>query len=473
MDDKSKLHVVMFPWLAIEHLIPFLELSKCLASKGHHVSFISTPRNIQRLPKIPQNLSLFINLVNLPFPQVENLPKNAQSSTDIPMKKTQLLKRAFDGLQVDLATFLENSKIPIDWIIYDYASHWLPEIANRLDIPCIYFCLFTAATLCFYGPPYALLSSKEARLTPESFTIVPNWIPFPSDIVYRLHEILPNFEGFPDDISGISDVTGDVPDTYRFGVAIRDCEFIALRSCVELEPEWISFLSELNKKQVILVGSLHPSAQVSENQDDEKWMVIKEWLDKQRDESVVYVALGTEAVLSQNQINELALGLERSELPFFWVLRAPPESYVDMLTMLPNGFEEKVKNRGMVWTSWAPQVNILAHRSVGGFLTHCGWNSLIEGLGYGRVPVLLPMLNDQGLNARLLVGKKLGLEIPRNEQDGSFTSESVAEFLRLVMVGKEGEVLRCNARKMRGVFGDENVMSHYIDVFVGYLQAHK
>ncbi|PIA52264.1 hypothetical protein AQUCO_01000259v1 [Aquilegia coerulea] len=451
IDDKSKLHVVMFPWLAIGHLIPFLELSKCLASKGHHVSFISTPRNIQRLPKIPQNLSPFINLVNLPFPQVENLPKNAQSSTDIPMKKTQLLKRAFDGLQVDLATFLENSKIPIDWIIYDFASHWLPEIANRLNIPCVYFCLFTAATLCFYGPPYALLSSKEARLTPESFTIVPNWIPFPSDIVYRLHEILPNFEGFPDNISCISDVTGDVPDTYRFGVVIRDCDFIALRSCVELEPEWISFLSELNKKTGYFSWS--------------GWTT--------RDESVVYVALGTEAVLSQNQSNELALGLERSELPFFWVLRAPPESYVDMLTTLPNGFEEKVKNRGMVWTSWAPQVNILAHRSVGGFLTHCGWNSLIEGLGYGRVPVLLPMLNDQGLNARLLVGKKLGLEIPRNEQDGSFTSESVAELLRLVMVEKEGEVLRCNARKMKGVFCDENVMGGYMDVFIGYLQAHK
>ncbi|KAF5195265.1 Udp-glycosyltransferase [Thalictrum thalictroides] len=317
MDDKSKLHVVMFPWLAIGHLIPFLELSKCLASKGHHVSFISTPRNIQRLPKLPQNLSPFITLVNLPFPQIQNLPENAQSSTDIPMKKTQLLKRAFDGLQVDFAKFLENSKIPIDWIIYDYASHWLPEIANKLDIPCVYFCLFTAATLCFYGPPYALLSSEEARMTPESYTIVPKWIPSSSDIVYRLHEILPNFEGFPDDISGISDVTGDVPDTYRFGVAIRDC------------------------------------------------------------------------------------------------------------------------------------------------------------LGYGRVPVLLPMLNDQGLNARLMVGKKLGIEIPRNEQDGSFTSESVAELLRMVMVEKEGEVLRSNARKMRGVFGDENVMGHYVDDFVGYLQAHK
>nr|UXB92737.1 glycosyltransferase [Helleborus thibetanus] len=462
MYDNSKLHIVMFPWLAIGHQIPFLELSKCLASKGHHISFLSTPRNIQKLSKIPQHLSTFISLLTLPLTHVQNLPENAESSMDIPINKTQLLKKAFDGLKPHVSNFLQTSKTPINWIIYDYASFWLPELADAFTIPCVFFCLFSAAVLSFVGPPEVLLTSEEVRPTPEDFTVVPKWIPFHSDIVFRLHEMLQYFEGAPSDIS-------DVPDTYRFGVAIRDCEFIALRSCEEFEPEWISFLSKLNKKTVIPVGSLHPLAHVSAEADDENWVRIRHWLDRKADSSVVYVALGTESILTHNQLNELALGLERSGLPFFWVIRSPPESSsVDVLAMLPNGFQDRVNDRGVIWTSWAPQVEILAHRSVEGFLTHCGWNSVIEGLGYGRVPVMLPMLNDQGLNARLLTEKMLGIEIPRNERDGSFTSGSVAESLRVAMVGKEGEVFRSNARDMREVFGNTNEMHRYLDDFVGY-----
>ncbi|KAL5705339.1 hypothetical protein ACHQM5_023654 [Ranunculus cassubicifolius] len=468
---NSKLHIVMFPWLAMGHFIPFLELSKSLASKGHHISFLSTPRNIQRLPKLPPNLSPLITLVNLPFPTIENLPKNAQSSTDIPIQKTQLLKRAFDKLEPHVTKYLENSRTPIDYIIYDYASYWIPPIGAKLNIPCVYFNVFTAAAISFFGPPSALINIGD-RVTAEAYTTVPKWIPFSSNIVYRLHEVLQYFQGAPGDDADIS----DVPDTYRFGVSIRDCEFMAIRSCVEFEPEWISFLSELDKKSVIPVGSLHPSVHVSMDEDvdeDERWVSIREWLDKHRVESVIYVALGTEAVLSESQLNELALGLERSELPFFWVLRAPPESNVDVLAMLPNGFVDRVKNRGVVWTSWAPQVKILGHQSVGGFVTHCGWNSLIEGLGFGIVPLLLPMLNDQGLNARLVEGKKIGIEIPRNELDGSFTSESVTESLRVVMVSEEGEVFRKNAKQMRDVFGSAILMDSYLDSFIGYLAAYR
>ncbi|KAJ0030414.1 hypothetical protein Pint_13427 [Pistacia integerrima] len=79
MDDKEKLHIAMFPWLAYGHIMPFFQVAKFLVEKGHHVYFISTPKNIHRLPQIPNNLSSQLNFVQLPLPHVQGLPEGAES----------------------------------------------------------------------------------------------------------------------------------------------------------------------------------------------------------------------------------------------------------------------------------------------------------------------------------------------------------------------------------------------------------
>lgn len=116
-------------------------------------------------------------------------------------------------------------------------------------------------------------------------------------------------------------------------------------------------------------------------------------------------------------------------------------------------------------------MKILSHESVGGFLTHCGWNSVVEGLGFGRVPIFLPVLNEQGLNTRLLRGKGIGVEIPRNERDGTFCSDSVADSVRLAMIDDAGELKRTKAKMMKGLFGnrDENIL--YVDELIDYMKS--
>ncbi|KAF6143533.1 hypothetical protein GIB67_029702 [Kingdonia uniflora] len=437
------------------------------SSKGSSCFLHFHPKKRSKTPQTPSKSLSSHNPSLSTLPLVEGLPLNAESSTDIPITKAQHLKKAFDGLEPQVSTFLTKAKP--DWVVFDYAPHWLPSLASNLDIPCVYFSLFNAANLAFIGPPWALLSNEEARTRLEDFTVVPKWVTIPSNIVYRVHELLQYFKGAQQNVSGVTDI-------YRFGVTIRDCEFVALRSCDEFEPEWIKVLTDLYKKPVIPIGSLHPTLQdreIKSEDEENKWFEISEWLDKHKPESVVYIALGSEATLTRQQINELALGLERSELPFYWVLRQTPESTNEVLDMLPIGFEERIMGRGMVCTSWVPQVRILGHKSVGGFLTHCGWNSVIEALGYGRVLILLPIMNDQGLNSRLLERKKLGLEIPRNDLDGSFTNESVTESLKIVMVEKEGNAFRKKAREMAEVFGDKKRMNGYINNFVEYLKQHR
>ncbi|CAN6883929.1 unnamed protein product [Brassica oleracea] len=400
--EDETLHVAMFPWLAMGHLLPFLNISKLLAQKGHKVSFISTPRNIERLPKLPPNLSSSITLVSLPLPHIPNFPPSSESSMDVPYINQQSLKSAFDLLQLPVTEFLRRSSP--DWIIYDYTSHWLPP-------------------LCFMGPPSSLI--EDARTTPDDFTVVPPWIPFESDIVFRYHEVARYIEKTEEDVTGIS-------DSVRFGYSIGESDAVFVRSCPEFEPEWFVLLRDLYQKPVFPTGFLPPP--VSEDHEDDgdaTWARIKEWLDKQRLNSVVYVSLGTEASLLREELAELALGLEKSKVPFFWALRNEPTRSEPLI---PDGFEERVGGRG---------------------------------LGFGRVPIFLPVLNEQGLNTRLLRGKDIGVEIPRNERDGMFWSDSV----RLAMIDDAGELKRTKAKMMKGLFGnrDENIL--YVDELIDYMKS--
>ncbi|KAK9285167.1 hypothetical protein L1049_024353 [Liquidambar formosana] len=466
MAGEQKLHIVMFPWLAFGHMIPFLELAKLIARKGHRVSFVSTPRNIDRLPKIPPDLEPLINFVKLPLPNLPNLPENAEATIDVPYNMVPYLKKAYDDLQQPMTRFLQTSDP--DWILYDFAPYWLPPLAAKLGITCAFFSIFTAAVLSFFMPTSdPLMDAQDDRKEPEHFTVPPNWVPFPSKLAFRYFEIMRIFDSVTPNDSSVSDM-------YRFAESIRGCDVLAVRSCTQFEPEWFQLLEEIHRKPVIPVGLLLPTAYDGEDDNkDDTWRAIKLWLDKQGKGSVVYVAFGSEAKPSQEELTELALGLELSGVRFFWVLRKRRGSADTELIELPDGFEERTRDRGVVCTSWAPQLKILSHDSVGGFLTHSGWSSVVEATQFERALILLPFLADQGLNTRILEEKKMGYAIPRNERDGSFTRDSVAESLRLVMVEEEGKIYRDKAKEMRGLFGDRDRQDRYLDNFLGYLQAHK
>ncbi|GLU13341.1 hypothetical protein SLE2022_299790 [Rubroshorea leprosula] len=467
MAGELKLHIAMFPWLAFGHMMPFLELAKLLAQKGHKISFISTSRNINRLPKLPPSLSPFINFVNLPLPHVECLPENAEATTDLPYDKVPYLKLAYDRLKGPLIEFLKTSSP--DWLLYDFAPYWLPPLAQNLGIPNAFFSIFMGTALSVFNPTSPLLAANvDDRKTPADFTVPPKWIPFSSPVAFRIFEITKIFDG----VIGVD--SSHISDIARVDGVFRGCDAIFIRSCWEFEREYLLLLEELHRKPVIPVGLLPPKVyECTEDADDESWKSMKKWLDKQQKGSVVYVAFGSEAKPSQEELTEIALGLELSGLPFFWVLRTRRGLADTELIQLPEGFEERTKGRGWVCTSWAPQLRILRHDSVGGFLTHSGWSSIVEALMNERALILLTFLADQGLNARLLEEKKMGYSIPRNEHDGSFRREAVAESLRLVMVEEEGKIYRDKAKEMKGLFGDRDLQDSYVDNFLSFLNTHK
>ncbi|KAF3439185.1 hypothetical protein FNV43_RR17460 [Rhamnella rubrinervis] len=466
MAQTEKLHIVLFPWLAFGHMIPYLKFAKLIAQKGHRVSFLCPPRNIDRLPKIPPNLTPLINFVKLPLPHVENLPDNAESTVDLPLDKMQYLNKAYDMLQEPVAEFLRTSAP--DWVLYDYAPYWVGSISASLGIKTAFFSVSTAAALSFLGPSSVLKGeTDDYRKTLEDFTVPPKWIPFPTTLAFRYFEIHRMVESD----QTLSNTYNGVTELYRFGAAPENCDILAIRSCLEYEPEYIQLLQNIHGKPVLPVG-LFPPSEDDNGDETETWRTMKEWLDKQEKGSVVYVSFGTEAKLKQEEITAVALGLEHSQLPFFWVLRTHSGSAATGLSQLPEGFEERTKGRGVMWNTWVPQLKILAHDSVGGYLAHSGWSSVIESVHFQKPMILLTFVSDQGLNARILEEKKLGYSIPRNEQDGSFSSNAVADSLKLVMIEDEGKIYREKVKEMSGLFADKDKQDWYLDNFLDYLKSH-
>ncbi|CAL4946434.1 unnamed protein product [Urochloa decumbens] len=431
------MHILMLPWLAFGHVLPFTELAKRIARQGHRVTLLSTPRNTQRLIRIPPDLAGLVCVVDVQLPRVEHLPEYAEASIDLPSDDLRpYLRVAYDSAFSDkLSDILQEHERP-DWVLIDYAPYWAPGAAARHGVPCVCLSLFGAAALSVFGPPDALMGRGEhARTRPEQLTVVPDYVPFPTAVALRGFEARAFFEpAFVPDGSGV----------------------------VEFEPEWLRVLGELYQKPVIRVGLFPPSATQDAAGGHEATL---QWLDGQAPGSVVYAAFGSEAKLTSAQLQTIALGLEASGLPFLWAFR-PPVDADDGKDGLPEGFVERVKGRGLVCCGWVPQAKLLAHESVGAFLTHAGWNSITEGLARGVRLVLLPLMFDQGLNARLLVEKKVGVEVARDEEDGSFAPEDIATALRRVVVEDEGEVFGDKAKELAKVFGNDEVNDRCVRDFL-------
>jgi len=176
------------------------------------------------------------------------------------------------------------------------------------------------------------------------------------------------------------------------------------------------------------------------------------WLEEQPRRSVVYLCFGSRGSFSVSQLGEIAKGLEKSGKRFLWVVKRPleeegpkqgeeaakPGDEFDLASVLPDGFLERTKNRGMVVKAWAPQVEVLSRESVGGFVSHCGWNSVLEAVVAGVPMVAWPLYAEQNVNREVMVRQmKVAVAVNEREEDGFVSGEEVEKRVREVMENKE------------------------------------
>lgn len=226
---------------------------------------------------------------------------------------------------------------------------------------------------------------------------------------------------------------------------------VVFNSFVDLETDYFDHLKkELGHERVWTVGPVLPLESGPEERGGSSTVPCNDltaWLDARDDGSVVYVCFGSRTFLTTAQMEILTSALELSGVQFILSVRGPDVRHVAQdCSGIPSGFAERVRDKGFVIEGWAPQLVILGHRAVGAFLTHCGWNSVLEGLVSGVVMLTWPMGADQYTNAKLLVDQ-LGVAV--RVAEGEEKVPEANEFAKRIKasLGKTKERVRAEELK--------------------------
>ncbi|KAI9195328.1 hypothetical protein LWI28_013877 [Acer negundo] len=208
-----------------------------------------------------------------------------------------------------------------------------------------------------------------------------------------------------------------------------------------------SSLAQLRPKlqvPIFLIGPMHklvPSLSSSLLEEDRSCI---SWLDKQTENSVLYVSFGSMATMEEKQVADMAWGLANSKQPFLWVLRPGSVHVSESVDLLLDDIKETIRERGCI-VKWAPQKEVLAHSAVGGFWTHCGWNSTLESASEGVPMICRPFSWDQKINSRYVSHVwRVGIEL-----ENVFERGEIERAIKLLMEEKEGEEIRQRASELK------------------------
>ncbi|XP_031491535.1 UDP-glycosyltransferase 708G1-like [Nymphaea colorata] len=387
MAGNGGAHVVILPSAGMGHLSPFIHLASVLSNHGICVTFITT------LPTVTAAESDRLNSFLSSNPHIRPLPFHPTPvSTDKVSNPFTIQTESIRHSPALLRSLLADAG-PFSAFISDIAvASCTTDIAASLSIP--NYILFTssatmlALVACF--PATAEIATSSAA---ADFTIT-GVGPFPG---YCLDPALRD----PNNLF--------VTHFMDNGRALSKAAGILINTLYEMEDASIKALNDgavvAGFPSVFSIGPLvfDGEAMPEEGGHDQ----VLEWLDQQQERSVAYVSFGSRNALSSNQILELAAGLERSGCRFLWVVKTKDVDIDEdggavLEELLPGGFLERVKGRGMVVNRWVRQEAVLAHPAVGGFVNHCGWNSVTEAVWHG-VPIFAwPLTADQMMNATVV-----------------------------------------------------------------------
>ncbi|KAH7566450.1 hypothetical protein ACOSP7_022943 [Xanthoceras sorbifolium] len=251
----------------------------------------------------------------------------------------------------------------------------------------------------------------------------------------------------------------------RLGMDMTTADGILVNTWEDLESKSLGalrdtkMLGRIAKAPVYPIGPLaRPVGPPPVSRKD----AVLDWLDKQPTESVIYVSFGSGGTLPAKQMIELAWGLEQSQQRFIWVVRPPSDhdasgSYLTadngsagFSDYLPDGFLKRTHNVGLVVPMWAPQAQILGHPSVGGFLSHCGWNSTLESIMNGVAMVAWPLYAEQKMNAAMLTEElRVAIRSKVWPSERTVERDEIEMMVRRIMVDKEGLAIRNRVKQMK------------------------
>ncbi|KAF8378801.1 hypothetical protein HHK36_030150 [Tetracentron sinense] len=425
----GKPHVLVIPFPTQGHVMPLMELSHSLIDCGFVVTFVNTDFNHRRIVEsIRQNdcQDRRIRLVSIPDGMAPGDDRNDLAKLCDTMLSVMpcLLEELILKINHD-----SNDDDKITFVIADQSIGWALEVAEKMGIRRAAF--WPAA-----GCLLALLFHIPKLI--ESGIISANGIPIENQMI-KLSPEMPamNTAHFVWLCIGDPATQLSIYNTIlRNNKAVKHADYLLCNSFYELEPSVLTLVPNLKP-----LGPLLGSSRFAHLWPQDSTCLS--WLDQQPPRSVIYIAFGSLTILDKRQFDELALGLELSGHRFLWVIR--PDLTNGLATGYPDGFEARVADRGMM-ICWAPQKEVLAHPSVTCFLTHCGWNSTMEGLSMGVPFLCWPYFADQFLNKSYICDIwKVGLGFNPDE-NGIISKEEINKKVKQIVGDEE---IRVRALKLK------------------------
>ncbi|KAI3938351.1 hypothetical protein MKW98_015250 [Papaver atlanticum] len=453
MDSEAdqQLHIFFFPFVAYGHMIPTIDIAKLFAARGVKTTIILTPLNASVLSNSidrERSLGLDIHIQVIKFPGVEaGLPEGVESCDD--MTSPEMVPKLFQAvkmLQEPLEQLIEEYRP--DSIVADMFLPFATEAASKYGIPRFVFHGTSFNSQCVeeslicHRPYVGIASDREPFLVPG----LPDKIEMTR---LQLNEHFKVENGFHTEVRNL----------------FRDAEQknygILVNSFNELEPAYAMHYNKVLGKRAWAIGpvSLRNRDSIDKVQRGKKTAinehVVLKWLDSKKPNSVLYICFGSMARFSKAQLLEIAVGLEDSRVSFIWVVRTIRKEEEE--SFLPEGFEDRMEGKGLIIREWAPQVLILDHPAVGGFMTHCGWNSILEGLSAGVPMITWPMFAEQFHNENFITQVlKMGIPVGVEKwndwidaEDVQVKKEKIANVVsRLMGDGEEGKNMRMRAKEL-------------------------
>ncbi|PIM99507.1 UDP-glucuronosyl and UDP-glucosyl transferase [Handroanthus impetiginosus] len=400
--------VQKFPWLAHGHIFPFLEPAKRLSRRNFTIYLCSTSVNLDSIKNSKKKDSfyddIFIKLVELHIPSLVELPPRFHTDKNLPFNLLPSLLKAFQMSSSSFSNIL--SSINPDLLIYDMVQlTWsklraytrkkfgilnlinveleecvrivclAPKIASSKGIPSIYFATLGAVLFSFY---------HHVHMMGDGLTF-----PYPAIYLLDREIMLPYLK--------------DADDDFALGNLKMSCEIVLMKSLVPTGP--------------LIVDS--------NDYDHEEFSKIMKLLSGKSRYSTVYISFGSEYFLSKKQIVEIAKALELCGVNFIWVVRFPgDEKMIGIECAFLIEFLERVQMKGLI----VPGVS--------GFISHCGWSSVMKSMYFGVPIKAMPIKSEQPINARLVVEAGVGVEVER-ESGGLYVREKIAKAINKVIVEKE------------------------------------
>lgn len=418
MTRTTHIAVLAFPFGS--HAAALLNLTQRLAASaplGVIFSFLSTPASIAKIFSKPTHgLIKPYDVWDGVFP-VEASSKSPQQLVEIFLEATP------DNFYKIVKQAEADSGVKVSCILADAFLWFANDMAEVMGVPWLAF--WAAGATSFSAHVYTDLIRAHFSIENEEANV----------------KILPGLSAVR--VSDLPEgvVCGDLESPLSkmlqdMGTKLAGATAVAINSFEELEPAATSDLKPI-LRNVLNVGPSTITVPLLSNSDDTSGCL--EWLDTRGSGSVVYIGFGNVLVPPPSEIVALAEALASSKRPFIWSLQDT------MRSLLPDGFSEKTSGHGKI-VAWAPQLQVLGHPSVGVYVTHCGFNSLVESILCCVPLVARPLLGDNMINCRLVEEVwKIGMKV----EDGKFTEGGTMEALDSIMFGDKGKEMRENVGILR------------------------